>query len=782
MLVHEREELKTFPMERAMIHQQVLCSKLSSNTHEPLVPSIKRLVGHKNMGPIKAGSRYDGEESLLLRCISPERLNGGFSAACQIACTALNSCAIHLETGGACLLAALLDKKNLPVPIPVERVIELIRSCLHSLAPREKKWKTETGTIHLQGLIQMFSSAVALIVYLTDDPCARLSSYASTNSDQVASHQESLDKLIDLIVTSIDQLITAFQQIDIDSLWSDLFLLLVQLASSSDVGAVYVQDVLKAGFLLKRCWAARGSATTEKEAADDLLTWFLVRSLNGNLNPAPASIRATLRGLVRSIPSSVAELGGWISRDKNSPFGAKCTALVLLYQLELYETSNDVNPNRDVRFVGEHSDAILAAIADLMLTHSPCDMDDPDLLRSVWFLIARYSDGFHEASKAFVHLVKWFQPNSSLLLPWLQRIYTPHLSLMRWAFALDDIALYLGSYMVHMTAFRFALAQYTTSLMPTAPYGGYSSSSKSCSASQLIRLWIDQDEDARQAESLVELCLERTDDVLLLRVFVSVALAQFFKVLFNIRFALKKQTHATKDLAFDEDANVSCCAVTVLERVADKNEAMRVAIGRMIKYNIPRFLRLTDVTDDNYTRLIGSLRLLCRLSSSNHQCSGLADAVVLRDSISAWKDPAIVAALVSFLPRTIQFGEHQLTFLHPTFLGDLIANIRLELYPALKNRFSLFLHVYYVRALFVFGLKLGAMDLWSWSCRYLTSVLTRTETASSRVLSQIVMEKRNFLEFVDDIYRRDELPVWKNVVQLVAAMAAFHHLHCSKQL
>lgn len=42
------------------------------------------------------------------------------------------------------------------------------------------------------------------------------------------------------------------------------------------------------------------------------------------------------------------------------------------------------------------------------------------------------------------------------------------------------------------------------------------------------------------------------------------------------------------------------------------------------------------------------------------------------------------------------------------------------------------------------------------------------------------MEKRNFLEFVDDIYRRDELPVWKNVVQLVAAMAAFHHLHCTK--
>ncbi|XP_057380156.1 uncharacterized protein LOC130702500 isoform X2 [Daphnia carinata] len=613
-------------------------------------------------------SKYDGEESLLQRCISTDRLNDGFSAACQIACMALNSCAVHLETGGACLLAALLDKKNLPVPIPVERVMELIRSCLHSLAPPDKKWKSETGRIHLQGLIQMFSSAIALIGYLTDDPCTRLSSYASTNSDQVTSHQESFDKLIDFVVTSIDQLITAFQQIDIDSLWSELFRLLAQLASSSDAGAMYVHGALKAGFLLKRCWTARGgSSALEKEAADDLLTWFLVGSLNGNQNPGSASMRATLRGLVRSIPSSVAQLGDWISHgDKRSPFGAKCSALVLLYQLELCETS------KDVRFVGEHSDDILAAIADLMLTRSPCDMDDPDLLRSVWFLIARYSDGcVHEASKAFVHLVKWFQPNSSLLLPWLRRIYTPHLCLMRWAFAIKEIAVYIGSYM--------------------------------------IRLWIDRDEDARQAESLVELCLQRTDDVLLMSVF---------------------------DLAFHEDANVSCCAVTVLERVADRNEAMRVAIGRMIKYNIPRFLRLTDVADDNYSRLIGSLRLLCRLSSSNHQCSGPADAVVLRDSISSWKDPAIIAALVSFLPRTIQFGEHQL--------------------------------------------KLGAMELWSWSCRYLTSVFTRTETDFSLLLSQIVLEKRNFLEFVDDIYRRDELPVWKNVVQLVAAMAAFHHLHCSK--
>lgn len=83
--------------------------------------------------------RYDGEESLLQRCISTEQLNGAYYAACQIVCTALNSCSLHLETGGACLLAALLDKKNLPVPVPLDRVTELIRSCITSLAPRDKK-------------------------------------------------------------------------------------------------------------------------------------------------------------------------------------------------------------------------------------------------------------------------------------------------------------------------------------------------------------------------------------------------------------------------------------------------------------------------------------------------------------------------------------------------------------------------------------------------------------------------------------------------------------------
>jgi hypothetical protein len=132
------------------------------------------------------------------------------------------------------------------------------------------------------------------------------------------------------------------QQVDKESLWSDFFLVLVQLASGSTVGANYVQAALREGFLLSRVYAVRArTVESERDSADDLLTWFLARSLDGN-QPTSSATRiqqATLRGLVRSIPSSVAEWGDWISRDKRSPFGAKCTALVLLYQLELCETS-----------------------------------------------------------------------------------------------------------------------------------------------------------------------------------------------------------------------------------------------------------------------------------------------------------------------------------------------------------------------------------------------------------------------------------------------------------
>ena len=51
-----------------------------------------------------------------------------------------------------------------------------------------------------------------LIVHLTDDPRARLSSYATTGN-QLATSDESLDKLIELIIATTDKLISAFHQV-----------------------------------------------------------------------------------------------------------------------------------------------------------------------------------------------------------------------------------------------------------------------------------------------------------------------------------------------------------------------------------------------------------------------------------------------------------------------------------------------------------------------------------------------------------------------------------------
>lgn len=54
-----------------------------------------------------------------------------------------------------------------------------------------------------------------------------------------------------------------------------------------------------------------------------------------------------------------------------------------------------------------------------------------------------------------------------------------------------------------------------------------------------------------------------------------------------------------QELSFDE--RVGSTAAALLQAAAESSDAVRLVIGRMIKYNIPRFLRLTDVTDDaNY--------------------------------------------------------------------------------------------------------------------------------------------------------------------------------------
>lgn len=52
---------------------------------------------------------------------------------------AVRSCVVHLETGGARLVAALLERKNAPVPLPVERIVKLVVCCVRHLAADQKK-------------------------------------------------------------------------------------------------------------------------------------------------------------------------------------------------------------------------------------------------------------------------------------------------------------------------------------------------------------------------------------------------------------------------------------------------------------------------------------------------------------------------------------------------------------------------------------------------------------------------------------------------------------------
>lgn len=139
----------------------------------------------------------------------------------------------------------------------------------------------------------------------------------------------------DLIDFSFYFYILIGDKVDIESIWGEFFQLLVQLGSGSVAGANYVEKTLKTGRLLIRCVALRENVDVV-DSADDLLTWFLARTLDGNQTAGPT---AMLRSLLRCVPASVADLADWISRDKRTPFGAKCSALVLLYQLELCSVS-----------------------------------------------------------------------------------------------------------------------------------------------------------------------------------------------------------------------------------------------------------------------------------------------------------------------------------------------------------------------------------------------------------------------------------------------------------
>ena len=111
---------------------------------EPLLRVIPNLIGGQLGGGLIAAyavhllsdmlSKYQGEESLL------DRAGSGFhSAACCVASTSLQSSSMHLETGGACLTTALLQRKNLPTPLPFESICHLVSSAAQYLAPQRQK-------------------------------------------------------------------------------------------------------------------------------------------------------------------------------------------------------------------------------------------------------------------------------------------------------------------------------------------------------------------------------------------------------------------------------------------------------------------------------------------------------------------------------------------------------------------------------------------------------------------------------------------------------------------
>ena len=58
--------------------------------------------------------------------------------------------------------------------------------------------------------------------------------------------------------------------------------------------------------------------------------------------------------------------------------------------------------------------------------------------------------GSNDASSAFVHLIRWFQPDATQLQAFLRRIYTDHRCLMHWTFSVKDVAQYLGPHMVRL--------------------------------------------------------------------------------------------------------------------------------------------------------------------------------------------------------------------------------------------------------------------------------------------------------------------------------------------
>ena len=96
--------------------------------------------------------RYEGEESLLQGNVLES--GGEIYAASRIASMALNSCALHLETGGVCLVASLLEAAHSRSAGGHRRIDPLLR--LNAGLAREKVKNCISKSVDIPSISSQF--------------------------------------------------------------------------------------------------------------------------------------------------------------------------------------------------------------------------------------------------------------------------------------------------------------------------------------------------------------------------------------------------------------------------------------------------------------------------------------------------------------------------------------------------------------------------------------------------------------------------------------------------
>jgi hypothetical protein len=116
--------------------------------------------------------------------------------------------------------------------------------------------------------------------------------------------------------------------------WPLLLRMLIQLAGTSQAGGVFLDESLRKKKLLHLCFQLRTISRPIKEAADQVLTWFLNRVLFEGA-PLPASPFVSLNDVIRQIPAGMEELVSWLAHNQEAAFASKTAAFMIIYHLEL---------------------------------------------------------------------------------------------------------------------------------------------------------------------------------------------------------------------------------------------------------------------------------------------------------------------------------------------------------------------------------------------------------------------------------------------------------------